>query len=187
MKVVEPLRSIKDVNKLKDYFLDRKEYRNYLLVTICLNSALRISDVLSLKWSDIYDLDKGKFKEHLKLNEMKTDKQQSVYINKSIKEAVKLYIKNIGIKGIYIFTGREDKPITRIQAHRILKRACKDTDIPDIGCHSLRKTFGYQAWKKGVSLAVLMSIYNHSNFNVTRRYLGICQEDKDCVYKEMIL
>ena len=54
---------------------------------------------------------------------------------------------------------------------------------PHIGCHSLRKTFGYHSWKKGVPIAVLMELYNHSNQAVTKLYLGISQDDIDDVYR----
>ncbi len=184
MKAVKPLRSLKDVSKLKNYFLERKEYRNYLLVTVCLNTALRISDVLNIRW---HDFKNKKCKTYLELNEKKTGKQQSVYINNNIKTAVKFYMDSGINVGNYVFSGRADKPISRVQVHKIIKRACCDTGIPDISCHSLRKTFGYHAWKKGTQPAVIMAIYNHSNFNVTKRYLGIVQEDKDAVFKEIKL
>lgn len=187
MKEAKPLKSLRDINKLKNYFLERGEYRNYLLVTVCLNTALRIGDVLKLKWLDIYSFDSGMCKEYIEIREQKTGKQQTIYINKSIKEAVRLYIKNVSVCGEYIFSGREQKPIDRVQVHRILKRACADTGIPDISCHSLRKTFGYQAWKKGTPPAMLMNIYNHSSFSITKRYLGIAQDDRDDVYREIAL
>lgn len=187
MKATEPLKSIKDINKLKNYFLKRKEYRNYLLVIICLNTALRISDVLSLCWNDIYDFKSNKIKSHIKINEQKTGKLQSIYINKNIENAVNIYISNTDINSNYIFKGKKDKAITRIQVNRILNKACENTGIPHISCHSLRKSFGYHAWKNGTQPAILMAIYNHSNFNITKRYLGISQDDKDYVYKNIKL
>ena len=52
----------------------------------------------------------------------------------------------------------------------------------------MRKTFGYYAWKYlKKSAAVIMDIYNHSSFAVTKRYLGITQDDLDELYDEMVL
>jgi len=67
----------------------------------------------------------------------------------------------------YIFEslGFENKPITRIQAFRIIKRAAEACNISGVvSCHSLRKTFGYHAWQQGISPVLLMNIYNHSSF-----------------------
>ena len=65
----------------------------------------------------------------------------------------------------------------------IVKKSTADR----ITCHSLRKTFGYNAWKNGANPVVLMDIYNHSAYEVTKRYLGITQDDRDKVYLEMKL
>ena len=54
-----------------------------------------------------------------------------------------------------------------------------------ISCHSLRKTFGYHAWKQSVPPAMLMDIYNHSSYQITKRYLGIDQDDKDQVFEKI--
>ncbi len=79
-------------------------------------------------------------------------------------------------------------PLSRSQAFRIIKRACSRLALPEhISCHSLRKTFGYHAWAAGANPTVLMVIYNHSSFSVTKRYLGIEQEDKDNIFLILIV
>lgn len=90
----------------------------------------------------------------------------------------------------YIFKSRigANQPIGRICAFRIIKEAVNDLNLEGIiSCHPLRKTFGYHAWKKGVPPALIMSIYNHSSIEITKRYLSIDQDDKDEVFLGMNL
>jgi site-specific recombinase XerD len=76
--------------------------------------------------------------------------------------------------------------ISRVQAYRVIRAAAEAINLQfRVSCHSLRKTFGYHAWKSGVSPVVIMEIYNHSSFAVTRRYLGVSQDDKDEVYRSL--
>ena len=71
----------------------------------------------------------------------------------------------------------------RTQAWRVVKDAAKAVGtVGRIACHSLGKTLGYHAWKTGVQAVLLLDIYNHSSFDVTRRYLDIAQDDRDEVY-----
>lgn len=186
MSTTQPIREYEDVRKLKNYFLNKGEYRNYLLVTTCLNTALRICDVLSLRWCDV--LNNGNIKEHISITEKKTGKKTMIKINKSIKSALKLYINKEGIRSEFIFHNKSGNPISRTYAFKIIKNGGRAIGLDyDISCHSLRKTFGYHAWKKGTQPAILMQIYNHSSFEITKRYLGISQDDKDWVYNEMML
>ena len=88
----------------------------------------------------------------------------------------------------YIFCRTTDssRPLCRSQAYRIVREAASKTlNETHISCHSLRKTFGYHAWKQGISPVLLMDIYNHSSFVITRRYLGIDQDDRDTLFQEL--
>ncbi|WP_341534811.1 tyrosine-type recombinase/integrase [Clostridium sardiniense] len=70
----------------------------------------------------------------------------------------------------YIFKSREgeNKPLSRQQVFSIFKNAAISVSIEsNIGPHSLRKTRGYFAWKKGFNPALIMETLNHSNLNIT--------------------
>lgn len=155
-----------------------------MFVVISLNTALRVQDVLKLKWSDIMQNDGWELKKHLSIEETKTGKHTYIYINDQIKKAVKLYISKCGKKGEYVISNRYGKPLSRFQAFKIVSEGGRECGIEEkISCHSLRKTFGYHAWKNGTPPAMLMQIYNHSSYEITKRYLGIVQDDKDEVFR----
>jgi Site-specific recombinase XerD len=182
MCTTRPIKSYGDVRKLKNYFLEKGEYRNYLLVTVGLNTALRIRDVLSLKWSDVIESNKT-IKKYINITETKTSKTTSIIINSSLKAALKLYLKKVGVKSEFLFPNKSGEPISRIYAFKLIKQAGREVGIPyEISPHSLRKTFGYHAVKNGTPPAIIMQIYNHSSYEVTKRYLGITQDEKDDVY-----
>jgi len=186
--VTEPIRDKRKLKALADYWLEQGHFRNYTLVISGVYTALRISDLLQLQWEDVYDFEAKHFRTHFTISEQKTGKQKTIALNKQVIEALKLCFRER--KSSYIFAGSRDtsRPISRVQAWRIIKTATESAKISGcIACHSLRKTFGYFAWKSGVTPVILMDIYNHSSFEITRRYLGITQDDRDKVYLKMEL
>lgn len=192
MSTSQPLKNKRDIEKLKNYFFERMEYRNYALVTVGLNTALRISDLLHIKWKDVFNEDKQDFYSHIYLNEQKTKKNTIIVLNDAVKKALLLYKEHLEYynKENYIFNGQKstDKPISRVQAFRIIKDAVAELGLEEhISCHSLRKTFGYQAWREGTEPALLMTIFNHSSYAITKRYLCIDQDDKDKLFLKMNL
>ena len=196
MNIAQPIRTRHDLEKLKEYYKGKKpNSRNLLLIIIGLNTALRISDILALKWDMVYDFEGEKYKSYITITEKKTGKGAQIYINSSAKDALSNYYEELKSAGKsitpddYIFSHtNKNLPISRVQAFRIIKRAADECSLSGvISCHSLRKTFGYHAWKQGAPLAVLVNIYNHSSYNITKRYLGIEQDDKDSIYKSIQL
>lgn len=188
----EPLRTNNDIEMIKKYFLDRNRIRDYTLFTLGINTALRISDLLQLKWNDVLDFRTDLFLNHITITEQKTQKKAIILINHTSKVALKK-LKNNSNKikpQYYIFKSRtgENKPIHRSRAYSIIKEAALASHIEGvICCHSMRKTFGYHAWKRGFPPAIIMDIYNHSSIEMTKRYLSINQDDKDCVFNKLQL
>ncbi len=194
MGTTQPIKEAEQINELKDFYIMTKpNYRNYALICLGINSALRISDLLSLRWEHVYDFGRQCYKKHIMITEKKTKKKTMIAINNGAAEGLEIYRKSLGdtLKGkSFIFPGRwgDEGPLSRSQAFRIIKKAANELHFEEgISCHSLRKTFGYHAWKRGVHPAILTEIYNHSSYQVTRRYLGINQDDKDDIFLKVNL
>ena len=193
MSTTEPIRSKKDLMNFKEYYeVIRPNSRNAMLVTIGLNTALRIGDILKLKWKDVYDFDRKRVKQHIRIYEQKTGKENIIAINHMIRVNLETYRKEYMSDGSkdYLFQSRKVRgtALSRYQAFRIIKEAAAHAGIEEhISCHSLRKTFGYHAWKQGIQPAMLMNIFNHSSYQITKRYLCIEQDDKDAVFRKVTL
>lgn len=193
MSTTQPIKKPDDIERLKQYFYRNGELRNYALITLGVNTALRISDLLRLKWQDVWNFNTYSFREHVIITEQKTGKVANIYLNTSCRTCLKELQQSLPdgvIPSGYIFRSRtgNNRPISRNRAYVIIKKACRSLGYEDnISCHSLRKTFGYHAWKQGIYPTVIMSIYNHSSMEITKRYLSIEQDDKDEVFKNIML
>ena len=184
MATTEPIRNKKQVRQLTDYYLNRRQTRNHVLVVLGIYTALRISDLLRLRWDDVYDFENCRIRTSVTITEKKTRKVKTFALNKDAVRALTLLAKQSARQGAFLIENPQTKKaISRIQAYRIIRTAAESLQLPTrVSCHSLRKTFGYHAWKSGVSPAVIMDIYNHSSLQTTRRYLGVNQDDKNAVY-----
>lgn len=188
----DPIRNTEDIKRFKQYFLDKKNYRNYALVTVAMNTSLRIGDLLRLTWGDVYNFKTAHYREHIVVIEQKTGKRNRIALNKEAIQALQTLRKTLETVSPedFIYKSRvgHNHPIDRTYAFRIIKEAVSELNLEgSISCHSLRKTFGYHAWKKGIPPALIMSIYNHSSIEITKRYLSIDQDDKDEVFLNMNL
>ncbi|MDR3295387.1 MAG: tyrosine-type recombinase/integrase [Clostridiales Family XIII bacterium] len=182
MAATEPIRDRRQLRRLADYFLEKGQVRNHVLVVLAVHTALRVGDLLSLTWDDMYDFRKNRVHKSIRVTEKKTGKAKSVALHRDAVRALELFAGSAR-QGRSLFENpRTGKAISRVQAYRVVRAAAEELGMGRVSCHSLRKTFGYFAWKGGRPLAVIMEIYNHSSLAVTRRYLGVAQDDKDKVY-----
>lgn len=194
MSTTQPIRDPQKLLAFKEYYWNlHPNARNHALCILCLNTALRITDVLHLKWGDIYDFSNQAFYSHILITEKKTGKSNMIALNNAAQAALSCYMASLfpaPSRQTYLFPSRKglNQPLSRYQAFRIVKGAAGDVGLGEhVSCHSLRKTFGYYAWQQGIPPALLMNIYNHSSYQITKRYLGIEQDDKDNVFMNIVL
>ncbi|OYD06293.1 site-specific integrase [Paludifilum halophilum] len=196
MELTQPIRDVEKLAAMKQY-LRARSLRDYTLLTLALNSGLRISDILCIRIGDVVDYQgRGTWtvKQAYELREGKTRKYKRFPLNATAREALTEYLTEQGVTkaklSVYLFKSRQgyNRPISRQMAHNVISKAAKAADIRErIGCHGLRKTFGYHAHKSGVDVTVLQTIFNHSHPSVTLSYIGITQQDVDDVYNALAL
>ena len=181
MEYVDPIKDIEQINAMKE-ILKKQSQRDLLLFVFGINTGIRISDLLALKVGDVWE--QGKVKEFLHTNEDDEDKVQAYFINNAVKQEIDMYLSNLNVQPEdYLFKSKKDtKPITRQQAYRIINHAAKEVGvIGKVGTHTLRKTFGYHAYRKGIAISILMSIYHHHSSAETLRYIGIDKDEQKLI------
>lgn len=186
MNYVEPIR---DSDTLANMCLYLKEdnNRNYIMFILGIYTGLRISDILKLRVKDVIDTNnkthKRTIKKQITLREQKTSKQKIIKINPILREALEEYVQDKEIYE-YIIKSRQgfNKSITRKRAYEILKELGDMFNVDSLGCHSMRKTFGYHYYKQTKDIALLQKIFNHSSPAITLAYIGIDQDRMDRAY-----
>lgn len=168
MNTVEPIRDLDTLLDMCNYLYEENK-RNWFLFMLGINTARRISDMLPLRVRDV------RHKNYLVVREKKTNKRIEVPLNSDIKKAIREYCEGKG-EFDYLFPSRNGGYLKRGQAYRIMKELGDVFEVPCLGTHTMRKTFGYWYIKKGGSIEVLMEILNHSDPAVTRRYIGITSQ-----------
>lgn len=173
MNTVQPIRDLDTIHAIQED-LKENNFRNYLMFEIGIYIGIRISDILNIKVKDIKD------KNNLKMREIKTNKEKLMPIPTHLQKEINSYISDADLKdNEYLFKSKKNKikPISRVQAYYILNKIAKKYKLENIGTHTLRKTFGYHFYKKTQDVALLMTIFNHSDPSITLRYIGIEQDN----------
>ncbi len=167
------------MNLIRNLYND-KNYKISLLVSFGSFWGLRISDILSLKWEQVYD------KNEFIIIEKKTKKKREIKINQQLKNHIADCYNKIRPSSLEeaIFLSQKGT-VYSIQRINVILKGLKvkyNLKIKNFSTHSLRKCFGREVFNRSESnaelaLVKLSQLYNHANPAVTRRYLGITKEE----------
>ncbi len=187
MDFVEPIRDKKKISQIRNQLEGARRYRDLLLFVTGINTALRISDLLQFRIGEFMDAN-GAIRDRFSIREEKHDKRNVIVINASIREALEKYRTAYPTAltdpaHFIFFSSKRSGPeytrvLTRIQAWRLVNAMCESVGlVGNYGTHTLRKTWGYHARQSGVPLELIMAKLNHANITMTKRYLGITDDE----------
>ena len=154
------------------------DYRMSLLIGCGAFFGLRISDTLSLVWSQLLNDEK------FVIYEKKTNKRRVVKINKGFQKHIKdcydaLHITNEDEK---CFLSRKKTVYSTQRINILLKEIKKkyNVRIEHFSTHLLRKCWALKVYRESgndasLALQKLSMMMNHASVSVTRTYLGITE------------
>ncbi|OIJ15726.1 site-specific integrase [Anaerobacillus arseniciselenatis] len=176
MEFVEAIKDRQKIREIKEILFKRSK-RDYLLFTLGINTGLKISEILNIKKGELVEDDI--IREFLVIEGTEETK---IFLNEQVKEAIDIYIPTVPSLSSdnYLFKSKKgDLPITRQQAYRIINSVAREVGIDSkIGTHTLRKTFGYHAYRGGVAISLLQKIFHHSSRGETMKYIGISKDEE---------
>ncbi len=163
------------------------DYRGAAYCVLSFSTALRVSDVLKIKWCQIIG------HTNLVITEQKTKKTKDITIGPKTEQKIhELYFKlGKGDYNGYVVANYRGLPMSR----QFLNRALKDykekynLKIGNFSTHTFRKTFGRYVYEKmgktQESLILLQRIFRHGNISTTLVYLGIRDDEIKDIFRSI--
>ena len=192
MQEVEAAKTAQQRHQIEAHLAERGQiYADIWKIGV--NTALRISDLLSLKMADVRRLDP----KHpaIRFKVQKTGKTRKIIINTAaltvMRRRLDEYPKHVWLfqsDALNLNRRHPPKAINRRSVSRIFEQVGRSVAPRlSLGTHSMRKTRGYAMHKAGKSIESIAKVLNHSSPAVTMRYIGLVQQDIDDSYTEFEL
>lgn len=183
---MQPIKTKSEYDAFINYFYSKKQFRNILLFVLGIEfGMLRSCDLLKLRISDVFTGVRCRSVIYGVI-EQKTGKRQNIYVTETAQKAIEWYLtehRQYTSLNEPLFLSRKGNQLSTRQARDILHKAGEavHSECP-VAMHSLRKTWGYHTLKNhkndNMALIDVMKCYNHSNPEVTLRYIGCSEEHK---------
>lgn len=148
-------------------------HRNKAMIETMYSCGLRVSELTSLKFSDLF-FDEG----FIRISAGKGDKQRLVPINKECIKQIMLYLetrRSFPVKDAvseeFVFLNRRGKPLSRVMVFNIIKSAVEKAGIDKtISPHTFRHSFATHLLQGGASIRQVQELLGHESITTTERY-----------------
>ena len=167
-----PIKSITEINLIKDLYKRKKQTQNLLMFILAINTGLSLVELLNIKIKDI----KGK-------HYLSFGKQKSVPLNNEILQLVE-EITAHKKSSEFLFQNSQGKKLNRTLVFYNFKTHIEELGLKEkYSVSSWRKTFAYHYYQKYKDLAYLQWLFNQSSVEQALKYIGQ-DENMNLRYRE---
>ncbi|WP_436702951.1 site-specific integrase [Lactiplantibacillus plantarum] len=180
-QIVLPIKDSNVLTEVQDTLLHnfRAGRRNYTIFQVGKATLLRVSDVMRLRWTDIFN-ENGTVRQNAFIHDKKTGKANFLYLKPIQTDllAYQAWYQKQKLHSTWLFpsTQHPDRHITEKQFYKIMSKTGDLLGINYLGTHTMRKTGAYRVYtQSNYNIGLVMNLLNHSSEAMTLTYLGLDQ------------
>lgn len=163
-----------EIQRLLKACKESKSDKLYYIVQIALKTGMRLSEILSLRTTDVHMLDR-----YILIDQQntKSSKQRFIPINDTLYECLTEYFDKYDVEdGAELFDN--------LNIRKAYEKALERAEIKEFVFHDLRHTFASRLVQNEVGLYTVSELLGHSDISVTKRYAHLNKRNlRDAVEK----
>lgn len=192
-QLVLPIKDTQMLNQVLTTLRDNFKYgqRNYTIFQVGKATLLRVSDVISLLKTDVFE-ENGDIRRNAYIVDKKTKKQNTLYLRPVESDLLKYQnwlmryqmdnpkMKVYDSKWLFPSFANPDNHISGHTYYEVMQKVGDLLGLNYLGTHTMRKTGAYRVYEQSNhNIGLVMKLLNHSSEAVTLNYLGLDQESRE--------
>ena len=190
-QIVLPIKDSNVLKEVQDTLLHnfKAGRRNYTVFQVGKATLLRVSDVMKLRWTDVFN-ENGTVRQNAFIHDQKTGKANLLYLKPVQADllAYQAWLQENHLVSDWLFPSiqHSDRHITEKQFYKIMSKVGDLLGINYLGTHTMRKTGAYRVYtQSNYNIGLVMHLLNHSSEAMTLAYLGLDQASQETMLDQI--
>lgn len=190
-QIVLPIKDSNVLKEVQDTLLHnfKAGRRNYTVFQVGKATLLRVSDVMKLRWADVFN-ESGTVRQNAFIHDQKTGKANLLYLKPVQADllAYQAWLQENHLVSDWLFPSiqHSDRHITEKQFYKIMSKVGDLLGINYLGTHTMRKTGAYRVYtQSNYNIGLVMHLLNHSSEAMTLAYLGLDQASQETMLDQI--
>lgn len=172
MNVISPIKSIEEINLIKDLYKKKQQIPELAMFILAINTGIDLSELLNLKVEDV------KNKYYLQI-----ESKKSIPLDEDLRKLI-AHLSRGRKNSDLLFSNKKGKRFDRTTAFYSFKNICAELGLSEkYSVASWRKTFAYHYYKKYKDLSFLMWLFNQRSAEQALKFIGE-EENMNLRFKE---
>ncbi|NVY96460.1 site-specific integrase [Lactobacillus sp. DCY120] len=190
-QIVLPIKDSNVLKEVQDTLLHnfKAGRRNYTIFQVGKATLLRVSDVMKLRWTDVFN-ENGTVRQNAFIHDQKTGKANLLYL-KPVQTDLLAYqtcLQENHLVSDWLFPSLQhsERHITEKQFYKVMSKVGDLLGINYLGTHTMRKTGAYRVYtQSNYNIGLVMHLLNHSSEAMTLAYLGLDQASQETMLDQI--